>query len=202
MKGRFGKGVLAASLRGSAAKNVMQAHLNELSTYGLLKDMRQEDILLYIDALLSVGCLRVSAGTYPTVSITELGERVMREQEKVELALTDNSEGDDEEKLLPSTALQTYTLFQNGHSVEDIARQRSLVTKTIEAHLIECLEAGLAVDISRLLSTAERAQVEKAISDRGLDEGLKPIRESLPESITYNMIRFIVAEQRLKGKLM
>ena len=92
MKGRFGKGVLAASLRGSAAKNVMQAHLNELSTYGLLKDMRQEDILLYIDALLSGGCLRVSAGNYPTVSITELGERVMREQEKVELALGSNIE--------------------------------------------------------------------------------------------------------------
>jgi ATP-dependent DNA helicase RecQ len=87
MKGRFGKHLLAASLRGSAAKNVMHAHLNELSTYGLLKDMRQEDILLYIDALLSGGCLRVSAGTYPTVSITELGERVMREQERVELAL-------------------------------------------------------------------------------------------------------------------
>jgi len=93
MKGRFGKGVLAASLRGSAAKNVMQAHLNELSTYGLLKDMRQEDILLYIDALLSGGCLRVSGGSYPTVSITELGERVMREQEKVELALASSIEG-------------------------------------------------------------------------------------------------------------
>jgi ATP-dependent DNA helicase RecQ len=87
MKGRFGKHVLAASLRGSAAKNVMQAHLDQLSTYGLLKDMRQEDILLYIEALLSRGCLRASAGNYPTVSITELGERVMREQEKVELAL-------------------------------------------------------------------------------------------------------------------
>ena len=87
MKGRFGKHLLAASLRGSAAKNVMHAHLNELSTYGLLKDMRQEDILLYIDALLGGGCLRVSGGTYPTVSITELGERVMREQEKVDLAL-------------------------------------------------------------------------------------------------------------------
>ena len=87
MKGRFGKQLLAASLRGSAAKNVMQAHLNQLSTYGLLKDMRQEDILLYIEALLSRGCLRVSAGSYPTVSITELGERVMREQEQVDLAL-------------------------------------------------------------------------------------------------------------------
>ena len=37
MKGRFGKNMLAATLRGSAAKNVMQAHLNELSTYGLLE---------------------------------------------------------------------------------------------------------------------------------------------------------------------
>jgi len=93
MKGRFGKHVLAASLRGSAAKNVMQAHLNELSTYGLLKDMRQEDILLYIEALLSGSCLRLSAGAYPTVSITELGERVMREQEKVELALGSSVDG-------------------------------------------------------------------------------------------------------------
>lgn len=87
LKGRFGKGVLAASLRGSAAKNVMQAHLNQLSTYGLLRDMRQEDITRYIDALVNAECLRVSAGTYPTIAITELGERVMREQAAIELAL-------------------------------------------------------------------------------------------------------------------
>ncbi|MEP6568167.1 MAG: ATP-dependent DNA helicase RecQ [Acidobacteriota bacterium] len=90
MKGRFGKTLLAASLRGSAAKNVMQAKLNELSTYGLLKDMRQEDILLYIEALLAAGCLRVSAGAYPTISLTELGDGVMREQERIELALAED----------------------------------------------------------------------------------------------------------------
>jgi len=87
MKGRFGKTILAATLRGSAAKNVIQAQLNELSTYGLLKDMRQDDILLYLEVLVSARCLQVSAGEYPTVSITELGERVMRQQEQVELAL-------------------------------------------------------------------------------------------------------------------
>lgn len=87
MKGRFGKTMLAGTLRGSAAKNLMQAHLNELSTYGLLQDVRQEDVLIYIDALCAAGCLRVSGGAYPTVSITELGERVMREQELVELAI-------------------------------------------------------------------------------------------------------------------
>jgi ATP-dependent DNA helicase RecQ len=87
LKGRFGKTILANTLRGSAAKAVMQAHLNELSTYGILNDLRQEDLLVYIDALVAARCLRLSAGTYPTVSITELGERVMREQEKVQLAL-------------------------------------------------------------------------------------------------------------------
>src|SRR6185295_6035853 len=105
MKGRFGKNMLAATLRGSAAKNVMQAHLNELSTYGLLNDMRQDDILLYIDALCAAGCLRVSPGEYPTVSITEFGERVMREQARVQLSLTDDGlTKDEDESLLPATA--------------------------------------------------------------------------------------------------
>ena len=88
LRGRFGKTILANTLKGSAAKAIMQSHLNELSTYGILKEMRQEDLLTYIDALVTAGCLRLSGGTYPTVSITERGERVMREQEQLELALS------------------------------------------------------------------------------------------------------------------
>ncbi|HEY7786140.1 MAG TPA: ATP-dependent DNA helicase RecQ, partial [Pyrinomonadaceae bacterium] len=90
MNGRFGKKVLAATLRGSASKSVMRAKLNELSTYGLLSDMRQDDLAAYIDALVDARCLRVNRGEYPTVSITELGERVMREQEKIELAIPES----------------------------------------------------------------------------------------------------------------
>jgi ATP-dependent DNA helicase RecQ len=117
----------------------------------------------------------------------------MREQERIELALTIDRVQADEEPLLPPTALQTFTLFSNGRSVEEIAAERGLVVNTIEGHLIECLSAGLAVDISRLVSESDRAQIEKAISQLGLENGFKPIRESLPETITYNMIRFVVA---------
>jgi ATP-dependent DNA helicase RecQ len=87
MKGRFGKTMLAATLRGSAAKNVIKARLNALSTYGLLSDMTQDDILLYVDALVAARCLQVTPGEYPMVVITELGDAVMRERERVELAL-------------------------------------------------------------------------------------------------------------------
>ncbi|HTG87479.1 MAG TPA: ATP-dependent DNA helicase RecQ, partial [Pyrinomonadaceae bacterium] len=51
MNGRFGKKILAATLRGSASKQVMSAGLNELSTYGLLKDMLNDEIQVYVDAL-------------------------------------------------------------------------------------------------------------------------------------------------------
>jgi ATP-dependent DNA helicase RecQ len=198
MKGRFGKNMLAATLRGSAAKNVMQARLNELSTYGIVRDIPQEVTLAYIDALCAAGCLRVSPGAYPMVAITDLGNRVMREQERVKLALPEDGKvNDEDDELLPATALQTYNLFRNGHTVEEIAAQRALVTNTIEGHLIECLTAGMAVDISGLVSESDRVQIEKAIGEHGAEK-LKPIHDSLPEGITYNMIRFVVADRRAR----
>src|SRR6185369_11087354 len=91
MNGRFGKKMLVSTLRGSAAKQVLAAGLNELSTYGLLKDMAQDEVEFYIDELIGARCLRVSSGAYPTISTTDLGDRVMREQEQITLALRSSS---------------------------------------------------------------------------------------------------------------
>ena len=87
MNGRFGKKLLAGTLRGSAAKQILKAHLNELSTYGLLRDMAHDELELYIDALIASGCLKIIGRQYPTISTTDLGDRVMREQEQITLAL-------------------------------------------------------------------------------------------------------------------
>jgi ATP-dependent DNA helicase RecQ len=90
MNGRFGKKMLVSTLRGSSAKQVLTAHLNELSTYGLLRDMAQDELETYIDALVAARCLRVKPGAYPTIFTTELGDRVMRERELIELVLQGN----------------------------------------------------------------------------------------------------------------
>jgi ATP-dependent DNA helicase RecQ len=87
MNGRFGKKMLIQTLRGSSAKQLLTARLNELSTYGLLRDMAQDELETYIDALVDARCLKVKGGAYPTISTTELGDRVMREQELVEIVL-------------------------------------------------------------------------------------------------------------------
>jgi ATP-dependent DNA helicase RecQ len=211
MKGRFGKGVLASTLRGSAAKNVLQARLNELSTYGLLKDMKQDEILFYVEALIGARCLRITPGEYPMVLITELGEAVMRERERVELALPEGGRqvvaevdmpvGAGELVNVPSkTVMETYALYRRGISIEDIASQRNCTARTIEGHLADCLRAGLDVDVLQFVSESERAQIQKAVAEHGADK-LRPIRDALPESITYTMIRFVIAELQQGWKL-
>jgi ATP-dependent DNA helicase RecQ len=90
MNGRFGKKLLVGTLRGSAAKQIVKARLNELSTYGLLRDMSHEELEVYIETLIGARCLKVVGKQYPMISTTDLGDRVMREQETVQLALPHN----------------------------------------------------------------------------------------------------------------
>ena len=206
MRGHFGKQMLAATLRGSAAKNVLQAKLNELSTYGLLKELKHDEVVCYIDALLRARCLESSVGEYPTVSITQKGERVMREQEQVELALPPvtvqawaNKEDAKNSTKLTRTVLTSYALFKDGLTIPEIAERRNSTTNTVEEHLIAALTAGLDMDVSCFVLPQQKSLVLAAIKKAGTDK-LKPIRELLPDDITYNMIRFVLAEQAVLGK--
>ncbi|HEX8922840.1 MAG TPA: RQC domain-containing protein, partial [Pyrinomonadaceae bacterium] len=206
MQGRFGKGLLASTLRGSRARNVLQAGLAELSTYGILDDMTQEELMTYIDALVAAGCLRVTGGAYPTVSLTALGGDVMRERASVELALPETSLSALSTAVLSqapgaktpkaksvSTVDETYALYTEGLAIEEICERRGLTEITVEKHLAECIMQGRAFDISRHVSDADRARIESAIGQLGT-QLLRPLRDALPPHINYRMIRFIVAD--------
>jgi ATP-dependent DNA helicase RecQ len=87
MNGRFGKGTVVAVLRGSRGKQITEHQLDRLSTYGLLRDLSNEDVTAYIKALIASGCISVSGGQYPTISLTEFGREVMHDRAQVLLAL-------------------------------------------------------------------------------------------------------------------
>jgi ATP-dependent DNA helicase RecQ len=196
MKGRFGKSVLAGTLRGSAAKSIFQARLNDLSTYGILSGMRHDDIMLYIDSLLFGKCLTSSKGAYPTILITELGERVMREQEVIKLPLPlvaiDKTRPRNNVRSDTPTRLETYNLFKEGLSLPDIAERRSLQLRTIEDHLADCIRVGLEIDLDRLVSFSDQELIATAIEKVGYST-LKPLRDVLPGHISYGMIKFVLA---------
>jgi RecQ family ATP-dependent DNA helicase len=210
MNGRFGKNMLAATLRGSRAKNISQAGLGELSTYGILSDMTQDELMLYVDALVAAGCLAVTGGAYPMVSLTGFGGDVMRESKRVELALPSTSVSDPLGSLKSArpavlktpqvgTVDETYTLYCEGLTIEEISRQRSLTEMTIEKHLADCILQGRPFDLSRHVAESDRAQIELAINQLGT-QLLKPLRDALPPHINYRMIRFVVADFQRAGQ--
>lgn len=90
--------------------------------------------------------------------------------------------------------METYAFYRRGLSVDEIARKRNCTTGTIETHLIDCARAGYAIEIAHFVSEADRILIETAIAEHGAGR-LKPIRDSLPATITYNMIRFVIAGQ-------
>jgi ATP-dependent DNA helicase RecQ len=87
VNGRFGRARIAQTLTGSRSKEVVDARLDQLSTYGLLAAEGSDYVWALLDALIRAGCIAVSAGEYPTLALTELGGAVMRKQKTIPLAL-------------------------------------------------------------------------------------------------------------------
>jgi len=87
VNGRFGRGRIAQCLVGSRSKEVIDARLDRLSTYGMLKDLGEDYVWGLLNALIRTGCLAVSNGQYPTLSLTELGGDVMRAKQKIPMVL-------------------------------------------------------------------------------------------------------------------
>jgi ATP-dependent DNA helicase RecQ len=210
MQGRFGKGLLAATLRGSRARNVLDAGLDRLSTYGILDDMTQDELTLYIDALVAAGCLNTTGGTYPTISLSSFGADVMRERATLELAIGDtalSTIASSKSATRPAAATrektstidETYALYCEGLTIEEIARQRNLTEMTIEKHLADCISAGRDLDITRHVTDEDRALIEIAIEQLGT-QLLRPLRDALPSHINYRMIRFVVADLERDAK--
>jgi ATP-dependent DNA helicase RecQ len=205
MQGRFGKNMLASTLRGSRARNLLEAGLNELSTYGILSDMTQEELMTYIDGLVVAGALKVSPGAYPMISITAFGGEVMREKADVELSISETPlsrlahEGSARLSLnrkSPSkikTVDETYRLHCEGMSVDDIATQRGLTVNTVEAHLAECIVEGREFDMSRHVGQDAYRLISAAIQEHGTSR-LRPLKDALPEEITWGMIKFVIAD--------
>jgi len=55
--------------------------------YGLLAEQGADFVWSLLDALIRAGCLEISSGQYPTLSLTELGRDVMLKKKTIPLAI-------------------------------------------------------------------------------------------------------------------
>ncbi|WP_376766775.1 DNA helicase RecQ [Peribacillus huizhouensis] len=87
-----------------------------------------------------------------------------------------------------ATYLETYRLYKEGNSTGEIASIRGLSKITIENHLVTCEEEGLNIEWDMFLPKEKLELIYQAIESIGTDK-LKPIKENLPEDISYFMIK-------------
>jgi ATP-dependent DNA helicase RecQ len=86
-RGRGGTQAVAEMLRGKPTERVVRFGFDGLSTFGLLADQNQDDVMRLLRALLAAGWIDLSSGDYPTPVLTRSGARVMRAEEPVRIRL-------------------------------------------------------------------------------------------------------------------
>ncbi len=97
------------------------------------------------------------------------------------------------------TVRETLTLFRAGGTVEQIARERGLVTGTIYSHLATAIEAGEPVDLNRVLTADQQGKIAAAFVVTGFGN-LVGALERLGSAFEYGQLRVYRAAQPRAGQ--
>lgn len=295
LKQNVGIRMVTDVLRGSKSQGLLQRGYDQVSTYGLLKELSEQEVRYYIESLLHLGLLKLTEGEYPVLKWTVASAAVVNRQQGVyfkKRTFKAPKEGRElqkrretstslhyDEKLFESLrqlrlqiareegvppyvvfsdrALQemavyfpktqaefckingvgpikwvkygekfleavcahtgqkpilerepiaaplqrqhsqeeTVSLYQQGHTIEQMIQIRQLAKSTILTHLAEAIQRGVDLDLSPLITFEKQSAIKIAIKEVGA-ERLAPIKEKLPPEFTYDEIRLVAAYYR------
>lgn len=186
---QWGKHKLAAFLKGSREKEIF-IHCN-LPFYGGLFWLSIGAIEGFIGQLEQMELLKrikLPGSIYSFYIATEAGEKVIQEKMPIPLQAVAK-----EKKLsVGETEKKTLELFNQGKGINDITIERSLTVSTIYSHF-EKLIANKLIHASQIIPEEKRkliAEKYNVISSKKLKE----IKEGMPESISYDEIKCIIAQ--------
>lgn len=80
---RYGLTTIIQVLRGSRNKKILEAGLNNISTYGLMKDYRENSLREMIMTLVSMDYIRITADKFPVLKLTPSSLEVLKGNIKV-----------------------------------------------------------------------------------------------------------------------
>lgn len=86
----------------------------------------------------------------------------------------------------------TYRLFRQGKNIEEIAKERELVSGTIAGHLEHYVRLG-AVKIEQLVPKEKIMKITRYVQANGSDKGLTAIKAALGDEVSYADIKLVLA---------
>ncbi|OIQ28519.1 MAG: ATP-dependent DNA helicase RecQ [Bacteroidetes bacterium MedPE-SWsnd-G2] len=91
------------------------------------------------------------------------------------------------------THIETYNLYQQGLSIDEISIQRKLKPTTIYSHIAKLYSDGKKININDFVSNSEIEAVKRAKSELDKPNSLKPYFEYLNEEVDYFKIRLALS---------
>jgi ATP-dependent DNA helicase RecQ len=95
---------------------------------------------------------------------------------------------------LSDTIMETVTLYQNGHTFEEIQKIRSIAFTTVVGHLLDWYMTGGDFPIEKYIAPLEEKQILIAMSNAEDYTKLRSIKDQLPDEIGYEKIRMVCAK--------
>lgn len=90
----------------------------------------------------------------------------------------------------------TLNMYNENKSIDKIASERGIGPSTAKEHLFRCAIEGMEVDLDQLLPEEYEKQIEEVTNRIGYN-GLKTIKENLPDEISYFHIKVFL--HKVKG---
>lgn len=91
------------------------------------------------------------------------------------------------------THMLTFTMFQEGKTVFEIAAERNLKPQTIYSHLATLIENGHEIDLRKFLTRDDERVISAAIKDMGVVDSLKSLFVRLDEKYPYEKLKLVLA---------
>lgn len=114
-KERYGISVLIDVLRGMVGPKIINDKLNQLSTYGIMKDYSSKFIRDFIKVLIEYGYISLRQGTYSMLQLNEKSYKILKSGLKVVLKL----EADNEEKVLNNMLFNKLKLWRRDIAIQE-----------------------------------------------------------------------------------
>lgn len=85
MKEQYGMSKVSEVLRGSKRAEMKALRLDQLSTYGIMKDYSDKALKEFMSSLIADRYIEVEGLQYPILQVSELGKKALKNREKIEV---------------------------------------------------------------------------------------------------------------------
>ena len=158
----------------------------------IAKEKGMPAYIIFHDATLKEMSVRKPKDGEEMMQIQGLGEAKFRNFGQQFLDVIRQFEPEEQTKKKKTTGgtyQETWKLFQDGLSVDEIAIAKEVSVQTVMAHFLKLKQDGKNIDLTQFISQTDVDRVKKAIKTLNNPKALKPIFEYLKEEISYDKIK-------------